>query len=66
MPAAQALRAAGLKRIVPFGKDAYGEQLDRSKWGLIEVARMEVYKSTVWATWDRSAPSFLEITSSTT
>src|SRR5206468_466001 len=45
---------------VPFGKDAYGEQLDRSKWGLIEVARMEVYKSTVWATWDRSAPAFLD------
>jgi len=45
---------------VPFAKDAYGAQLDRSQWGLIEVARLEVYKSTVWATWDRSAPSFLD------
>ena len=45
---------------VPFGKDAYGAQLDRSQWGLIEVARMENYKGTIWATWDRSAPTFLE------
>ena len=34
---------------VPFGKDAYGAQLDRSQWGLIEVARMENYKGTIWA-----------------
>src|ERR671935_2981928 len=26
---------------VPFFKDAYAEQLDKSCWGLIEVARME-------------------------
>ena len=45
---------------VPFAKDAYGEQLDRSKWGLIEVARTESYKGTIWATWDANAPSFLD------
>ena len=45
---------------VPFGKDAYGEQLDKSKWGLIEVARMENYKGTIWAAWDAAAPSFLD------
>jgi len=45
---------------VPFAKDAYGEHLDRSRWGLVEVAQLESYKGTVWATWDPSAPSFLE------
>jgi phenylpropionate dioxygenase-like ring-hydroxylating dioxygenase large terminal subunit len=45
---------------VPFAKDAYGEQLDKSRWGLIEVAQMESYKGTIWATWDRSAPPFLD------
>src|SRR3989454_596713 len=45
---------------VPFAKDAYGEHLDRSRWGLVEVAQLESYKGTVWTTWDPSAPSFLE------
>jgi phenylpropionate dioxygenase-like ring-hydroxylating dioxygenase large terminal subunit len=45
---------------VPFAKDAYGAQLDRARWGLIEVAQMKNYKGTIWATWDRSAPSFEE------
>src|SRR5437868_14723253 len=40
---------------VPFAKDAYGEQLDRRNWGLVEVARMESYKGTIWATWHREA-----------
>ena len=37
---------------VPFLKDAYGAQLDRSQWGLIEVAQLENYKGAIWATWD--------------
>jgi phenylpropionate dioxygenase-like ring-hydroxylating dioxygenase large terminal subunit len=45
---------------VPWAKDAYGEQLDRSRWGLVEVAQMENYKGTIWATWDRAAPPFLD------
>jgi len=45
---------------VPFFKDAYAEQLDKSRWPLIEVAQLENYKGTIWATWDRSAPSFLD------
>src|SRR5262249_25744429 len=32
---------------VPFGKQAYGEQLDRSRWGLIEVPQVTVYKGAV-------------------
>jgi phenylpropionate dioxygenase-like ring-hydroxylating dioxygenase large terminal subunit len=35
---------------VPFLKDAYGPQLDTSQWGLIQVAQMENYKGTIWAT----------------
>src|SRR5919106_5528831 len=34
---------------VPFAKDAYGEQLDRRRWGLIEVAQVENYKGGIWA-----------------
>ena len=45
---------------VPFFKDAYHEQLDKSKLGLVEVAQMEVYKGSVWATWDPTAPPFTE------
>ena len=45
---------------VPFLTDAYGAQLDRSQWGLIEVAQLENYKGAIWATWDAAAPSFLE------
>ena len=45
---------------VPFFKDAYHEKLDKSKWGLVEVAQLHNYKGTIWATWDTSAPSFLE------
>ena len=45
---------------VPFLKDAYGAQLDRSQWGLIEVAQLENYKGAIWATWDPAAPSFLD------
>ncbi len=45
---------------VPYFKDAYHEELDKSKWGLAEVAQLENYKGSIWATWDESAPSFQE------
>ncbi len=45
---------------VPFFKEAYHGTLDRSKWGLVEVAQLCRYKGTIWATWDASAPPFLE------
>jgi hypothetical protein len=34
--------------------------LDRSQWGLIEVAQLVNYKGTIWATWDATAPPFLD------
>jgi phenylpropionate dioxygenase-like ring-hydroxylating dioxygenase large terminal subunit len=45
---------------VPYFKDAYHEQLDKTQWGLVEVAQLCNYKGAIWATWDESAPSFLE------
>ena len=45
---------------VPFFKSAYHEEIDKTQWGLIEVAQLFIYKGTIWATWDKTAPSFLE------
>ena len=45
---------------VPFFREAYHSELDKSKYGLIEVAQLCCYKGTVWANWDASAPPFLE------
>ena len=45
---------------VPFYKDAYHEELDKSQWSLIRVPKMTNYKGGIWATWDADAPDFLE------
>jgi len=45
---------------VPYYKEAYQEQLDRAQWGLVEVAQLAHYKGTIWATWDKAAPPFLD------
>ena len=45
---------------VPRYKDAYREELDKSQWGLVEVAQLASFKGTIWATWDSKAPSFEE------
>jgi phenylpropionate dioxygenase-like ring-hydroxylating dioxygenase large terminal subunit len=45
---------------VPFFREAYHSDLDRSQWGLVEVAQLCRYKGTVWATWDPAAPAFCE------
>ena len=45
---------------VPYFREAYHSELDRSQWGLVEVAQLCNYKGTVWATWDPAAPSFPE------
>lgn len=43
---------------VPGYKEYYHEALDRKAWGLIPVGRMINYRGTIWATWDKNAPSF--------
>jgi len=45
---------------IPAFKEGYHEQLDRTKWGLVEVPQLAVYKGSVWATWDAKAPPLLD------
>src|SRR5579872_3161296 len=45
---------------VPYFKEAYHGSLDRSAWGLVEVAQLCLYRGMVWANWDREAPPFAE------
>ncbi len=45
---------------VPRFKEGYYGELDKSQWGLVEVAQLCNYKGTIWATWDPKAPPFLE------
>jgi 3-phenylpropionate/trans-cinnamate dioxygenase alpha subunit len=45
---------------VPNSKDAYHDELDKSQWGLIPVARIESYKGLVFATFDPAAPPLLD------
>ena len=45
---------------VAYFADAYNGELDKSKWGLHEVAQLENYYGSIWATWDAKAPSFLD------
>jgi phenylpropionate dioxygenase-like ring-hydroxylating dioxygenase large terminal subunit len=43
---------------VPMYNALYDGSLDRSKWSLIEVAKIANYKGAIWATWDAAAPAF--------
>ena len=45
---------------VPLYKTLYEGNLDRAAWSLIEVPKLAVYKSTIWASWDAGAPSFAD------
>lgn len=45
---------------VPMYGTLYEEHLDKDQWSLIEVAQLHNYKGTIWATWDKEAPPFLE------
>ena len=45
---------------VPYFREAYHSTLDRSQWGLVEVAQSCNYKGAIFATWDPAAPSFSE------
>lgn len=37
---------------------SYGGALDMEQWSLVEVAQLTNYYGTLWATWDKDAPSF--------
>ena len=38
-------------------ENSYNGELDKTQWGLVEVAQLKNYYGTLWATWDRKAPS---------
>ena len=44
---------------VPQFRTLYDGVLDRDANSLVSVARMHIYKGTIWATWDPAAPDFL-------
>ncbi|AWP73591.1 aromatic ring-hydroxylating dioxygenase subunit alpha [Bordetella bronchiseptica] len=44
---------------VPQYKAIYDGNLCKEDWSLIEVPKLETYKGTVWASWDKDAPDFL-------
>src|SRR5689334_22919543 len=44
---------------VPQYRSLYDAQLDRDANSLVAVAKLAIYKGTIWATWDRNAPEFL-------
>ena len=45
---------------VPNEDDAYFNEIDKSKWGLLEVAQIDNYRGLWFATFDSSAPPLLE------
>ena len=45
---------------VPYLKEAYHGELDRERWGLRPVARLENYKGLYFATFDPEAPPLRE------
>jgi hypothetical protein len=59
-PVANAAQEPQAHQQSPYYKEAYREQLDKAQWGLIEVAQLATYKGTIWATWDKATPPFLD------
>ena len=50
----------GNLQAVPNLQDAYYNELDRGKWGLVPVTQLESYKGLVFATFDPEAPPLLD------
>jgi 3-phenylpropionate/trans-cinnamate dioxygenase alpha subunit len=45
---------------VPNEADAYHGEIDKSQWGLVQVAQIDTYKGLIFATFDPTAPSLVE------
>jgi phenylpropionate dioxygenase-like ring-hydroxylating dioxygenase large terminal subunit len=43
---------------VPHEEDGYRNELNKSKWGPLQVPRIETYHGLVFGTWNENAPSF--------
>ena len=50
----------GNLKAVPNLQDAYYNDLNFSKWGLVQVAQLDIYKGLVFATFDKNAPSLMD------
>ncbi len=46
-----------LINLPPGTEEEYGQDLIKSEWGMLH-ARVETFHGTIWATWDKHAPSF--------
>ena len=55
-----AFGADGKLQAVPNLQDAYYNELDQSKWGLIPVTQIDSYKGLIFATFDPTAPPLLD------
>ena len=53
-------RNDGRLSAVPYLKEAYHDELDRERWGLVPVAQLDDYKGLFFATFDREAPPLRE------
>ncbi len=45
---------------VPHESDGYRDEIDKSQWGPLQVPRIESHHGLVFATWNESAPGFLD------
>ena len=45
---------------VPYMKEGFMNELDTEQWGLVSVAKLDVYKGLVFATFDPEAPPLVE------
>jgi phenylpropionate dioxygenase-like ring-hydroxylating dioxygenase large terminal subunit len=47
-----------LKTVTDEGNAYQAGTFDKADWGLVQAAQTATLRGTIWATWDRSAPSF--------
>jgi len=50
----------GAPASVPLEKEAYRGKLDKAKWGLVKVPRVENYKGLIFGNWDETAPGLVD------
>src|ERR1700730_16613705 len=48
-----------LINLPPGMEDEYASDLKKDEWGML-TARVETFQGTIWANWDKTAPSFRE------
>lgn len=45
----------GELKVVPLGKDAYGDRLNKAEWGLLTVPKLASYEGLIFGNWDAGA-----------